>query len=56
MLLAWEKDQHFSMTSNLLKTVFLRLASRTVVGLLAPGLSGGEAFQINSNQNAVHNL
>ena len=56
MLLAWEKDQHFSMTSNLLKTVFLRLASRTVVGLLAPGLSGDEAFQINSNQNAVHNL
>ena len=54
MLLAWEKDQHFSMTSNLLKTVFLWPASRTVVGLLAPGLSGGEAFQINSNQNAVH--
>ena len=56
MLLAWEKDQNFSMTSNLLKTVFLRLASRTVVGLLAPGLSGDEAFQINSNQNAIHNL
>ena len=56
MLLAWEKDQNFSMTSNLLKTVFLWPASRTVVGLLAPGLSGDEAFQINSNQNAVHNL
>ena len=50
MLLAWEKNQNLAMTSNLIiKTVFLWLASRTVVGLPSPRLSGGEAFQINSN-------
>ena len=48
---SWQWDTVSSWTD-----VIFSEASLTVVGLLAPGLSGGESFQINSNQNAVHNL